>query len=74
MHTSRDFLENLNANSLSVVTACVEPSLASVATGQRFQFGRHEHFVTDLEGHAAVKKVFNRVKGDERHVRKVLSW
>lgn len=35
-----DFLENLNPNSLSVVTAYVEPSMAKVAAGQRFQFER----------------------------------
>jgi glutaminyl-tRNA synthetase len=59
----KDFLENLNPNSLSVVTAYVEPSLASVAAGQRFQFERHGYFVTDLKDHAAWKAVFNRVTG-----------
>ncbi|GAB3470716.1 glutamine--tRNA ligase/YqeY domain fusion protein [Polaromonas eurypsychrophila] len=59
----KDFLENLNPNSLSVVTAYVEPSLASVAVGQRFQFERHGYFVTDLKDHAAGKAVFNRVTG-----------
>jgi glutaminyl-tRNA synthetase len=59
----KDFLENLNPNSLSVVTAYVEPSLASVEAGQRFQFERHGYFVTDLVDHAAGKAVFNRVTG-----------
>jgi glutaminyl-tRNA synthetase len=59
----KDFLENLNPDSLSVVTACVEPSLASVEAGQRFQFERHGYFVTDLKNHAAGKAVFNRVTG-----------
>jgi len=59
----KDFLENLNPNSLSVVTAYVEPSLSSVAAGQRFQFERHGYFVTDLKDHAAGKAVFNRVTG-----------
>jgi glutaminyl-tRNA synthetase len=59
----KDFLENLNPNSLSVVTAYVEPSLASVEAGQRFQFERHGYFVTDLKDHAAGKAVFNRVTG-----------
>ena len=63
MHTSRDFLENLNPNSLSVVTAYVEPSLASVAAGERFQFERHGYFVTDLKDHSAGQAVFNRVTG-----------
>ncbi|MES2687926.1 MAG: glutamine--tRNA ligase/YqeY domain fusion protein [Pseudomonadota bacterium] len=59
----KDFLENLNPNSLSVVTAYVEPSLAAVEAGQRFQFERHGYFVTDLKDHAAGKAVFNRVTG-----------
>lgn len=59
----KDFLENLNPNSLSVVTAYVEPSLAAVEAGQRFQFERHGYFVTDLKDHAANKVVFNRVTG-----------
>jgi glutaminyl-tRNA synthetase len=59
----KDFLENLNPNSLTVVTAYVEPSLASVEAGQRFQFERHGYFVTDLMDHAAEKAVFNRVTG-----------
>lgn len=59
----KDFLENLNPNSLTVVTAYVEPSLASVEAGQRFQFERHGYFVTDLKDHAAGKAVFNRVTG-----------
>ena len=63
MHTSRDFLGKLNVNSLSVVTAYVEPSLASATAGQRFQFERHGYFVTDLKDHAAGKAVFNRLTG-----------
>ncbi|MDP3754084.1 glutamate--tRNA ligase family protein, partial [Polaromonas sp.] len=59
----KDFLENLNPDSLSVVTAYVEPSLASVEAGQRFQFERHGYFVTDLLDHTAGKVVFNRVTG-----------
>ncbi len=59
----KDFLENLNPASLSVVTAYVEPSLAKVEAGQRFQFERHGYFVTDLKDHAAGKAVFNRVTG-----------
>ena len=59
----KDFLENLNADSLKVVTACVEPSLANVPAGQRFQFERHGYFVTDLVDHTEGKPVFNRVTG-----------
>ena len=59
----KDFLENLNPNSLSVVTAYVEPSLAKVPVGQRFQFERHGYFVTDMIIHSESKPVFNRVTG-----------
>ena len=59
----KDFLENLNPNSLTVVTAYVEPSLATVKAGQRFQFERHGYFVSDLVDHASGKAVFNRVTG-----------
>ncbi len=61
--SDRDFLEELNPNSLQTVTAYVEPSLAGVAAGQRFQFERHGYFVTDLKDHVAAKAVFNRVTG-----------
>ena len=57
------FLEHLNPDSLSVVTAYVEPSLANVEAGQRFQFERHGYFVTDFVHHSARKTVFNRLTG-----------
>jgi glutaminyl-tRNA synthetase len=59
----KDFLDNLNPDSLSVVTTYVEPSLANVEAGQRFQFERHGYFVTDIKDHAVGKVVFNRVTG-----------
>jgi glutaminyl-tRNA synthetase len=59
----KDFLDELNAESLQVVTAYVEPSLAHVPAGQRFQFERHGYFVTDLVDHTEAKAVFNRVTG-----------
>ncbi len=55
--------EKTNADSLKVVTAYVEPSLANVPAGQRFQFERHGYFVTDLIDHKNGKVVFNRVTG-----------
>ena len=59
----KDFLDNLNPDSLNVVTAYVEPSLANVTASQRFQFERHGYFVTDSRDHAAGKPVFNRITG-----------
>jgi glutaminyl-tRNA synthetase len=44
---SKDFIEGLNPNSLKVVQAVVEPSLASAKADDKFQFERHGYFVAD---------------------------
>lgn len=59
----KDFLTLLNPDSLKVVTAFVEPSLADAAPDTRFQFERHGYFVTDRQDHAAGKPVFNKITG-----------
>ena len=59
----KDFLESLNPNSLKVVTAIVEPSLANAQPDQKFQFERHGYFVADRMDHAAGKPVFNLAVG-----------
>ena len=60
----KDFLAALNPNSLKVVTAYVEPSLAAAQTDQKFQFERHGYFVADRKDHGVGGKVvFNRVTG-----------
>ena len=59
----KDFLTLLNPDSLKVVTAFVEPSLASAAPDTRFQFERHGYFVTDRQDHAPGKPVFNKITG-----------
>jgi glutaminyl-tRNA synthetase len=60
----KDFLENLNPDSLKVVTAYVEPSLAQAQPDQKFQFERFGYFVADRLDHVAGSKpVFNRVTG-----------
>lgn len=56
----RDFLSVLNPNSNKVVTAFVEPSLASARADEKFQFERHGYFVADRHDHALGKLVFNR--------------
>ena len=48
--TETDFLEGLNPNSLKVVSAYVEPSLANAKRDEKFQFERHAYFVADFEG------------------------
>jgi glutaminyl-tRNA synthetase len=60
----KDFIEALNPNSLKVVTAYVEPSLAAAKPDQKFQFERFGYFVADRVDHVAGSKpVFNRVTG-----------
>jgi glutaminyl-tRNA synthetase len=59
----KDFLASLNTDSLKVMTAYVEPSLAPSAPDSKFQFERHGYFVADRTDHAANKLVFNRCTG-----------
>jgi len=60
----KDFIEALNPNSLKVVTAYVEPSLAAAKPDQKFQFERFGYFVADRVDHEAGRKpVFNRATG-----------
>jgi len=61
--TDKDFLEEINPDSLKVVTAYVEPSLAKAKGDDRFQFERHGYFVADRKDHAEGKPVFNRITG-----------
>jgi glutaminyl-tRNA synthetase len=56
----KDLISNLNPNSLEVVSAAkVEPSLAKVAPGTRYQFERLGYFCVDPDS-ASGKPVFNR--------------
>ena len=59
----KDFIENLNPNSLKVLKAFVEPSLAAVKADEKFQFERHGYFVADRVDHATGKPVFNLAVG-----------
>ncbi|WP_394844996.1 glutamine--tRNA ligase/YqeY domain fusion protein [Pendulispora brunnea] len=54
-----DFKTDLNPQSLTTVTAKVEPSLATAAVGDRFQFERLGFFYVDLDSKAGAL-VFNR--------------
>lgn len=56
----QDFTANLNPDSLETVTAKVEPSLADVVPGSRFQFMRNAYFVADNIDHTTEHPVFNR--------------
>jgi len=59
----KDFLQALKPDSLKVVTAYVEPSLAAAQPDQKFQFERFGYFVADRIDHAPGKPVFNRAVG-----------
>ena len=59
----KDFLTLLNPDSLKVVKAYVEPSIASAKADDKYQFERFGYFVADRKDHAAGKPVFNRVTG-----------
>ena len=60
----KDFLACLNPDSLRVVTAYVEPSLAQCSGDTRFQFERHGYFVSDRIDHVpGSHPVFNKATG-----------
>ena len=59
----KDFLTLLNPDSLKVVIAYVEPSLANAQPDDKFQFERFGYFVADRKDHTPGKPVFNRATG-----------
>ena len=60
----KDFIESLNPNSLKVVQAIVEPSLATTQADDKFQFERHGYFVADRVDHVpGGNLVFNLAVG-----------
>ncbi len=59
----KDFLEEINPDSLKVATAWVEPSLAQARPDDKFQFERHGYFVADRQDHSGGRLVFNRTTG-----------
>jgi glutaminyl-tRNA synthetase len=55
-----DFTVNLNPDSLEILSGCkLEPSLAKVEPGSRYQFLRHGYFCVDPDS-TTQKAVFNR--------------
>ena len=56
----RNFLDDLNPASKTVITAMLEPSLKDAQPEQRFQFERHGYFVADRVDTQAGAPVFNR--------------
>ncbi|HTP46289.1 MAG TPA: glutamine--tRNA ligase/YqeY domain fusion protein [Casimicrobiaceae bacterium] len=58
--TERNYLDDLNRDSKLVLTAYVEPTLATVPTESRYQFERHGYFIADAKDHSSPRPVFNR--------------
>jgi len=56
-------LQLLNPQSLRVVQAIVEPSLATARPDDKFQFERHGYFVADRVEHTPQRPVFNLAVG-----------
>ncbi|MEA2031841.1 MAG: glutamine--tRNA ligase/YqeY domain fusion protein [candidate division Zixibacteria bacterium] len=55
-----DFKSNLNPESLKIITALVEPSLALAKPGDRYQFERRGYFCVDTVDSTPERLVFNR--------------
>ncbi|HUP94003.1 MAG TPA: glutamine--tRNA ligase/YqeY domain fusion protein [Burkholderiales bacterium] len=56
----RDFIEDLNPDSMRIVTAQLEPALKAAKPDQRFQFERHGYFCADRRDSRSGDPVFNR--------------
>jgi len=58
----KTFLDTLNPGSLQVLQGCkLEPSLAKVAPGSRYQFERLGYFCVDTKDSTEGRPVFNRI-------------
>jgi glutaminyl-tRNA synthetase len=63
VQVGEDFIASLNPESLEIVSGCkIEPSLADVKAGDRFQFLRQGYFCVDPDSTSG-KPVFNRTVG-----------
>ena len=58
--SSGNFLDDLNPDSVRVITAQLEPALRDAQPEDRFQFERHGYFVADLRNSQPGTPVFNR--------------
>ncbi len=58
--TDRDFLDDINPDSVKIITAQLEVSLQQAQAGEIFQFERHGYFVADRKDSVQGKPVFNR--------------
>jgi glutaminyl-tRNA synthetase len=56
----RDYLQDLNPASKTIISAQLEPALKDAKPEQRFQFERHGYFVADRADSKPGAPVFNR--------------
>ena len=56
----RDYLDDINPDSVKTITAQLEPALKNANPEERFQFERHGYFVADKKDSVSGKPVFNR--------------
>jgi glutaminyl-tRNA synthetase len=56
----RDFLDDINPNSVTTIKAQLELALKDAKPAESFQFERHGYFVADRKDSVAGKPVFNR--------------
>ncbi|TYB78721.1 glutamine--tRNA ligase/YqeY domain fusion protein [Bizionia myxarmorum] len=61
-HVEMDFMEFINDNSLKIVEAFIEPSLADAKIGEQFQFQRLGYFNVDDDS-SSEKLIFNKTVG-----------
>ncbi|MGG0718540.1 glutamine--tRNA ligase/YqeY domain fusion protein [Robertmurraya massiliosenegalensis] len=58
-NSSKNFLENVNPNSLQIIQGFVEPNMKDVKPQDKFQFFRHGYFNVDPKYSTPEKPVFN---------------
>ncbi len=56
----RDFLDDINPDSIRVIEALLEPALRAAKPEERFQFERHGYFVADRHDTTEGAPLFNR--------------
>ncbi|WP_291571279.1 glutamine--tRNA ligase/YqeY domain fusion protein [Clostridium sp. UBA4548] len=58
---NKDFLQNVNPNSMEVLQGYVEPNMKETKKQDKFQFFRHGYFNVDSKYSTEDKPVFNRI-------------
>ncbi|WP_017415040.1 glutamine--tRNA ligase/YqeY domain fusion protein [Clostridium tunisiense] len=58
---NKDFLQNVNPNSMEILQGYVEPNMKEAKKQDKFQFFRHGYFNVDSKYSTEEKPVFNRI-------------